>query len=90
MLDLRWQHMLLIILRWWHKLKGTENFTDWDLDLRIILGSEQIEYVLESLLPLAIALDATLEEHETLLKWRDVDRRVKSYILSSLAPELKM
>ena len=51
-----------------NKLKGAENFADWDLDLRIVLGSEQIEYVLESLLPLAIALDATLEEHETLLK----------------------
>ena len=47
-----------------NKLKGVENFTDWDSDMRIILGSEQIEYVLKGPLPLAVGADATPDERQ--------------------------
>lgn len=72
-----------------NKLRGAENFADWDLDLRIVLNSEKLGCVFEGPLPLAVADDATPEEIETLRKWRDDDSKVKSYILSSLVPELK-
>ena len=72
-----------------NKLKGADNFADWDLDLRIVLDSERLGYVLEGPLPIAVAKDATPEEQQVFEAWKDDDLRVKSYILSSLTPGLK-
>ena len=62
-----------------NKLRGAENYADWDLDLRIVLNSEKLGYVLEDPLPTAVPEDGTAEEHEVLQKWRDDDLKVKSY-----------
>ena len=72
-----------------NKLKGAENFTDWEMDLRIVLDSEKLGYVLEGPLPLAVDEDASKEERRVFETWKDDDLRVKSYILSSLSPKLK-
>ena len=72
-----------------NKLKGAENFADWYMDLRIVLNSEKLGYILDGPLPLAISPDALPEEHETFQQWKDDDLRVKSFILSSLSSELK-
>ena len=72
-----------------NKLKGAENFTDWKMDLRIVLDSEKLRYVLEGPLPLAVGADASEEEHRVFETWKDDDLRVKSYILSFLSPKLK-
>ena len=49
-----------------NKLRGAENYADWDLDLRIVLNSEKLGYVLEGPLPTAVPEDGTAEEHEVL------------------------
>ena len=72
-----------------NKLKGAENFTDWEMDLRIVLDSEKLGYVLEGPLPLAVGEEASEEERRVFETWKDDDLRVKSYILSSLSPKLK-
>ena len=72
-----------------NKLKGAQNFTDWEMDLRIVLDSEKMGYVLEGPLPLAVGADTTEEERQVFEIWKNDDLRVKSYILSSLSPGLK-
>ena len=72
-----------------NKLKGAEKFTDWEKDLRIVLDSEKLGYVLEGPLPLAVGEDASEEERRVFETWKDDDLRVKSFILSSLSSELK-
>ena len=71
-----------------NKLKDAENFADWELDLRIVIDSEKLGYVLESLLPFVLCEDETLEELQVFQSWKDDDLKVKSYILSSLTPGL--
>ena len=73
-----------------NKLKGAENFVEWELDLRIVLNSEKIGYILEGPIPVGIPDDTTEEERVTFTKWQDDDLRVKSYILGSVSSELKM
>ena len=72
-----------------NKLRGAENYANWDLDLRIVPNSEKLGYVLEGLLPTVVPEDGTAEEFEVLQKWRDDDLKVKSYILGSMVSELK-
>ena len=72
-----------------NKLAGAENFADWEMDLRIVLDSEKITYVLDNPMPIAVPEESTAEEHETFERWQDDSLRVRSYILSSMSPELK-
>ena len=72
-----------------NKLSGPEYFSDWELDLKIVLRSEKLTYVLDSPLPLDIAPESTPEERETFQKWTDDDLRVRSLILCSMTPDLK-
>ena len=51
-----------------NKLSGLENFFDWELDLKIVLRSEKLTYVLENPLPLDITPKSTPEERETFQK----------------------
>ena len=51
-----------------NKLRGADNYADWDLDLRIVLNSEKLGYVLEGPLPTAVPEDGTPEEFEVLQK----------------------
>ena len=44
-----------------NKLSGPENFSDWELDLKIVLRSEKLTYVLENPLPLDIAPELHLK-----------------------------
>ena len=41
------------------------------MDLRIILDSEKITYILDNLMPIAIPEESTPEEQETFQKWKD-------------------
>ena len=59
-----------------NKLKGAENFTDWEMDLRIVLDSEKLGYVLEGPLPLAVGEEASEEERRVFETWKDDDLRV--------------
>ena len=72
-----------------NKLSGTENFKDWEMDLRIFLDSEKTMYILDNAMPIVIPEESTPEEQETFQKWKDDNLRVRSYILSSMSPELK-
>ena len=48
-----------------NKLIGAENFTDWEMDLRIVLDSEKITYVLDNPMPIGIPEESTADEQET-------------------------
>ena len=52
-----------------NKLKGAENFVEWELDLRIVLNSKKIGYILENPIPVGIPDVATKEERVTFTKW---------------------
>ena len=50
-----------------HRLTGP-NFIDWLHNLKVVLASERILYVLEQIPPKPLPLDAMQEEHDTLKK----------------------
>ena len=72
-----------------HQLKGAENYANWLMNLRIVLDSEKLGYVIDQRMPQAISDNASPEEKETYRKWLDDDLKVKSYILGSMSTELQ-
>ena len=71
-----------------NKLTETENFHDWELNLKLILESEKLSYVVDNPLPIDIDPTSTLEEHVTFNKWKDDNLKVKSYMLGSVSTDL--
>lgn len=63
------------------------NFQDWLRNLKIVLGIEKLDYVLQAPIP-----DLTAEAPEDVQekdKWIDDDQRVKYYMLASMSNELQ-
>ena len=71
-----------------NKWIGIENFYDWELNLRLILESEKLSYVVDNPLPIDIDPASTPEEHVTFNKWKDDNLKVKSYMLGSISTDL--
>ena len=71
-----------------NKLTGTENFHDWELNLKLILESEKLSYVVDNPLPIDIDPTSNPEEHVTFNKWKDDNLKVKSYMLGSVSTDL--
>ena len=71
-----------------NKLTGA-NYIDWLRNLKIVLRSEKLGYVLEKPVPPSPAGNASTEEHEAYLKHAE-DMDVACYImLASILPELQ-
>ena len=63
------------------------NYKDWLKNLRIILTSEKIGYVLDQDLS-ALPVRPTTEQRAALDEWMDDDLRVKCYVLASMSNKL--
>ncbi|XP_020082582.1 uncharacterized protein LOC109706190 [Ananas comosus] len=64
------------------------NFSDWLRNLRIILNSEKIAYILTTPAP-ELPADDNEEERAAYEKWIDDDNRVRCYMLASMSNELQ-
>ena len=64
------------------------NFKDWLRNLRIVLTSEKIEYVLDQDISALLAYPTT-EQRAALDKQMDYDFRVKFYVSASISNELQ-
>ena len=62
-----------------HRLTGP-NIIDWLRNLKVILASEKILYVLNHCPPSSLPENASQEEHDTLDKWKDDDMQAR-YIM---------
>ena len=71
-----------------YKLKGAENYLEWEMIIRLILEYEKLTYVSINPLHVDINPDSTPEERETFDRWKDDNLKVKSYILGSMVPDL--
>jgi hypothetical protein len=71
-----------------HKLTGP-NFADWLRNLRIVLRTEKLEYVLNSPLPAEPADDAPDDEHVVYRKWIDEANVAQCVMLASMNVELQ-
>ncbi|XP_074343045.1 uncharacterized protein LOC141680834 [Apium graveolens] len=71
-----------------NKLTGP-NFADWLRNLRIVLKSEKMGYVLNSQLPKAPDDDATCQEHQEYHNWIDEANVAQCIMLASMNPELQ-
>ncbi|XP_074323914.1 uncharacterized protein LOC141660826 [Apium graveolens] len=71
-----------------NKLTGP-NFVDWLQNLRIVLKSEKMGYVLKSPLPKAPDNDVTYQEHQEYHKWINEANVAKCIMLASMNPELQ-
>ena len=56
------------------------NFIDWQRNLKVVLASEKILYVIEQSLSLSLPENASQEEHEVLAKWKDDDMQARCII----------
>ena len=64
------------------------NFIDWLRNLKVVLASEKILYVIEQSLPRSLPNDSSEEEHDTLDKWKDDNMQARCIIWASMTTEL--
>ena len=65
------------------------NFTNWLKNLKILLNSERIAYVLEGDGPIELALDAYEDEVWEYQKWHEDFTTVQCHMLASMCNELQ-
>ena len=65
------------------------NFTDWLRNLRIVLNSEKIGYILETPVPNPLPEGATEPQQTTFRKWEEDDMQTRCYMLASMNNELQ-
>ena len=64
------------------------NLVDWLRNLKVILASECILYVLEQNLPGPLPPNASQEERDTLEKWKDDDMQARCIMWASMSNEI--
>ena len=64
------------------------NFDDWLRNLKIILTSDKIAYVLDGPMPESLPEGSSEEELDILKEWQEADIKVRCYMLSSMSNEL--
>ena len=64
------------------------NFIDWLRNLKVVLASEKILYVIEQSLPRSLPENSSQEEHDTLDKWKDDDMQARCIMWASMTTEL--
>ncbi|XP_073139007.1 uncharacterized protein [Henckelia pumila] len=71
-----------------NKLTGP-NYSDWLRNLKIVLASEKLTYVLTKAPPKEAAKDISPDELKKLETWWDHDLKAKCYMLASMSNELQ-
>ena len=71
-----------------NKLTGP-NYVDWLRNLKIILNSEKLSYILDTPSLDALGEDATKEDKATYKMWQNDSTSVKCIILASMTNELQ-
>ncbi|GAV56843.1 hypothetical protein CFOL_v3_00384, partial [Cephalotus follicularis] len=66
------------------------NYVDWLWNVRIVLNSEDIDYVLEATMPALPATDASPEDHSIYKKWVADDKKVNCYLMASMINALQV
>ena len=64
------------------------NFIDWHRNLKVVLASEKILYVIEQSLPLTLPENSSPEEYEVLSKWKDDDMQARCIMWASMSTEI--
>ena len=64
------------------------NFIDWIRNLKVILASEKILYVLEQSLPGPLPENASQKEQVTLKQWKDDDMQARCIMWAFMSTEL--
>ena len=75
------------IIREQYRLTGP-NFVDWLRNLKVVLASEKILYVIEKSLPLTLPEDSSPEEYKVLSKWKDDDMQARCIMWASMSTEI--
>ena len=70
-----------------HRL-ARPNFIDWLRNIKVILASEHILYVVEQSPPGLLPFDAMQEEHDTLKKWKDDDLQARCIMWASMSNKI--
>ena len=65
------------------------NFVDWFRNLKIVLNSERIGYVLDTPQPAPLVEEATEQEIDAYNKWHADDMQARCYMLASMTNELQ-
>ncbi|GAV74374.1 UBN2_3 domain-containing protein [Cephalotus follicularis] len=66
------------------------NYVDWLRNVKIVLNSEDIDYVLEAHMPALPAEDALTEEHTIYKKWVADEKKVRSYLMASMSNAIQV
>ncbi|GAV88586.1 hypothetical protein CFOL_v3_32008, partial [Cephalotus follicularis] len=66
------------------------NYVDWLRNVRIVLNSEDIDYVLEAPMPALPAADASPKDHAIYKKWVADDKKVRCYLMASISNALQV
>ena len=64
------------------------NFIDWLRNLKVVLASERILYVLNQKPSTTLPIEASQEERDTLDKWKDDDLQVRCIMWASISTEI--
>ena len=64
------------------------NFIDWLRNLKVVLDSEKILYVIEQSLPLSLPENSSPKEYEVLIKWKDDDMQARCIMWASMMTEI--
>ena len=78
---------LLSVILDQNRLTGP-NFIDWLRNLKVVLASEKIIYVLNQSPPATLRDEASQEEHITLEKWNDDDLQARCIMWASMNTEI--
>ncbi|GAV72652.1 UBN2_3 domain-containing protein [Cephalotus follicularis] len=66
------------------------NYVDWLRNVKIVLNSEDMDYVLEASMPALPAKDASTEDHAIYKKWVTDEKKVRSYLMASMSKALQV
>ncbi|GAV66178.1 hypothetical protein CFOL_v3_09688 [Cephalotus follicularis] len=66
------------------------NYVDWLWNVRKVLNSEDIEYVLEAPMPALPVEDASIEDRAIYKKWVADEKKVRSYLMASMSNALQV
>ncbi|GAV90907.1 hypothetical protein CFOL_v3_34307, partial [Cephalotus follicularis] len=66
------------------------NYVDWLRNIKIVLNFEDIDYVLEALIPALPAEDASTEDHAIYKKWVADEKKLRSYLMASMSNALQV
>ncbi|GAV62618.1 hypothetical protein CFOL_v3_06141 [Cephalotus follicularis] len=66
------------------------NYINWLWNVKIVLNSEDIDYVLAAPTPSLPVEDASIEDHAIYRKWMADERKVRSYLMASMSNALQV